>query len=153
MWQLLNLDLIDFQNNLTYLIWFQHSWNQCRWAEISKSTHSHRYAKNYPITWLLFWQLPIDTNFIHFIFQFQQFFGVNARECFHAAAPQQDILGDLIVWWLSPFRLQWTMAEGIVLGSSPANHQPNPQRNKKWNMYPIKQIKICAKYRDMLPRP
>ena len=32
--------------------------------------------------------------------------------------------------------------------------QPNPQRNKKmWKMYAIKQIKICAEYRDMLPRP
>ena len=32
--------------------------------------------------------------------------------------------------------------------------QPNPQRN--WTlkkMYAIKQIKICAEYRDMLPRP
>ena len=33
--------------------------------------------------------------------------------------------------------------------------QPNPQRNKqnKWKMYAIKQIEICAEYRDMLPRP
>ena len=32
--------------------------------------------------------------------------------------------------------------------------QPNPQRNWKLKkMYAIKQIKICAEYRDMLPRP
>ena len=33
--------------------------------------------------------------------------------------------------------------------------QPNPQRKqqKKENVYAIKQIKICAEYRDMLPRP
>ena len=33
--------------------------------------------------------------------------------------------------------------------------QPNPQRNEKKirKMYAIKQIKICAEYRDMLPRP
>ena len=32
--------------------------------------------------------------------------------------------------------------------------QPNPQRKqKKRKMYAIKQIKICAEYRDMLPRP
>ena len=31
--------------------------------------------------------------------------------------------------------------------------QPNPQRNEKRKMYAIKQIKICAEYRDMLPRP
>ena len=33
--------------------------------------------------------------------------------------------------------------------------QPNPQRNEKKirKMYAMKQIKICAEYRDMLPRP
>ena len=32
--------------------------------------------------------------------------------------------------------------------------QPNPQRNEKIRkMYTTKQIKICAEYRDMLPRP
>ena len=31
--------------------------------------------------------------------------------------------------------------------------QPNPHRNKKRKLYAIKQIKICAEYRDMLPRP
>ena len=47
---------------------------------------------------------------------------------------------------------QWQKALCIlaVLQSS----EPNPQRNKKnWKMYAIKQIKICAEYRDMLPRP
>ena len=47
---------------------------------------------------------------------------------------------------------QWQMAlyMMVVLQSS----QPNPYRNKKqWKMYAIKQIKICAEYRDMLPRP
>ena len=29
----------------------------------------------------------------------------------------------------------------------------NPQRNKKIKLYAIKQIKICAEYWDMLPRP
>ena len=31
--------------------------------------------------------------------------------------------------------------------------QPNPQRKEKRKMYAIKQIKIWAEYRDMLPRP
>ena len=47
---------------------------------------------------------------------------------------------------------QWQRALCIlaVLQSS----QQNPQRNEKnRKMYAIKQIKICAKYRDMLPRP
>ena len=47
---------------------------------------------------------------------------------------------------------QWQKALCILaVQQSP---QPNPQRNKRnWKMYAIKQIKICAKYRDMLPRP
>ena len=60
------------------------------------------------------------------------------------------------LWWSddqphSDYNGQWQRALCIlaVLQSS----QPNPQRNKKRKMYAIKQIKICAEYRDMLPRP
>ena len=51
----------------------------------------------------------------------------------------------------SDYNGQWQRALYIlaVLQSS----QPNPQRNEKRKMYAIKQIKICAEYRDMLPRP
>ena len=60
--------------------------------------------------------------------------------------------------WLSDYQLhsdyngQWQrdLCTVAVLQSS----QPNPQRYFKENkMYAIKQIKICAEYRDMLPRP
>ena len=49
----------------------------------------------------------------------------------------------------SDYNRQWQSALCMVavLESS----QPNPQRNKKWKMYALKQIKICAEYRDMLP--
>ena len=52
----------------------------------------------------------------------------------------------------SDYNGQWQRALCIlaVLQSS----QPNPQRNEKnRKMYAIKQIKICAEYQDMLPRP
>ena len=52
----------------------------------------------------------------------------------------------------SDYNGQWQRAlcKLAVLQSS----QPNPQRNEKnRKMYAIKQIKICAEYRDMLPRP
>ena len=52
----------------------------------------------------------------------------------------------------SDYNGQWQRAlcTLAVLQSS----QPNPQRNEKIKkMYAIKQIKICAEYRDMLPRP
>ena len=81
---------------------------------------------------------------------------LNARECFDGpAASQQGMLGALIVWWPASFWLQWTMAEGTVHTGSPAKFQTKP--TEEWikirKMYAIKQIKICAEYRDMLPRP
>ena len=76
-------------------------------------------------------------------------------DCFDgSAAPQQGILGALIVWWPASFWLQWTMAEGTVHTGSPAKFPTKPTEEwKKRKMYAIKQIKICAEYRDMLPRP
>ena len=71
--------------------------------------------------------LPIDTDFIHFIYQFHQSCGINARECLHGpAAPQQGMLGALIVWWPASFWLQWTVAEGTVHDGSPAKFQTKP---------------------------
>ena len=81
---------------------------------------------------------------------------LNARECFDGpAASQQGMLGALIVWWPASFWLQWTMAEGTVHTGSPAKFptKPTEERKKNRKMYAIKQIKICAEYRDMLPRP
>ena len=81
---------------------------------------------------------------------------LNTRECFDwPAAPQQGMLGALIVWWPASFWLQWTMADGTVHTGSPAKFSTKPTEEWKKNrkMYAIKQIKICAEYRDMLPRP
>ena len=79
--------------------------------------------------------------------------------------PENVLMGQLHLskacWelWLSDdqphsdYNGQWQRALCIlaVLQSS----QPNPQRNEIFfrKMYAIKQIKICAEYRDMLPRP
>ena len=51
----------------------------------------------------------------------------------------------------SDYNGQWQRALCVmaVMQSS----QPNPQGIKKRKMYAIKQIKINAEYRDMLPRP
>ena len=79
---------------------------------------------------------------------------LNARECFDGpAASQQGMLGALIVWWPASFWLQWT--EGTVHTDSPEKFPTKPTEEWKKNrkMYAIKQIKICAEYRDMLPRP
>ena len=46
------------------------------------------------------------------------------------------------------------MAEGTVHTGSSAKFPTKPTEEwKKRKMYAIKQIKICAEYRDMLPRP
>ena len=78
--------------------------------------------------------------------------------------PESVLMGQLHIskacWkhWLSDnqphsdYNGQWQRALCLlaVLQSS----QPNPQRNEKnRKMYAIKQINICAEYRDMLPRP
>ena len=77
--------------------------------------------------------------------------------------PQIVLMGQLHLskacWelWLSDdqphsnYNGQWQTVLCIlaVLQSS----QPYTQRNKKRKMYAIKQIKICADYQDMLPRP
>ena len=63
------------------------------------------------------------------------------------------MLGALIVWWPASFWLQWTIAEGTVLTGRPAKFPTKPtEKWKKRKMYAIKQVKICAEYRDMLPR-
>ena len=68
---------------------------------------------------------------------------------------KQGMLKALIVWWPASFWLQWTMAEGTVHTGSPAKFPTKPTEEWKKNrkMYAIKQINICAEYRDMLPRP
>ena len=141
-WQLCDscqiLDLINFQNTLT--------WPNSNTAGISLNSRlkyskiTHRYAaKNSPFTWFLYWKLPTDTDFIHFICQFHQSWGINARECFHGpVAPQPGMLGALIVWWPASFWLQWTMTEGTVHASSPAKFPT--KSTEKW-----KKENVCYK--------
>ena len=41
-------------------------------SRLKYSKITHRYATDYPFTRFLYWELSIDTNFIHFICQFHQ---------------------------------------------------------------------------------
>ena len=55
-------------------------------------------------------------------------------ECFDGpAAPQQGMLGALIVWWPASFWLQWTMAKGTVHTGSPAKFPTKPTEEFKKN--------------------
>ena len=153
MWQLSDSWPNQFQNNLN-LTWPSNTAGISLDSRLEYSKITHRYAKVSPFTWFLCWKLPIDTDFIHFICHFHQ--AVTAWECFdQPAALQQGMLGGLIVWRPASFSLQWTMADGTVHTGSPAKFptKPTDEWKKNRKMYAIKQIKICAEYRDMLPRP
>ena len=118
------LTWLNFQNNQTSNI-----------PEISPdsvlnySKITHRYAKNSPFTWLLYWKLPIDTDFIHFICQFHQSCGINAREFSWASCTSARHAGSFDCLPHSDYNGQWQRALCIlaVLQSS----QPNSQRNKR----------------------
>ena len=81
-WQLCDscqmFHLIDFQNNLT---WPNSNTPEIRLdSRLKYNKMNHRYAKkNSPFTWLLYWKLSIDTDFIHFICQFHVSCGMHAR--------------------------------------------------------------------------
>ena len=92
---------------------------------------------------------------MRFICQFHQSWGINARECFHwLAAPQQGMLGALIVCWPASFWLQWAMVEGTAHDGNLAKFPTKPTEDlKKIGNVCYKQIEICAEYQDMLPRP
>ena len=79
-WQLCDscqiLDLINFQNNLT---WPNSNTSgnsvDCR---LKYSKNTHRYAKDSPFTCFLYWKIPIDTDFIGWICQVHLGFGLSA---------------------------------------------------------------------------
>ena len=75
-WQLCDccqiLDLINFQNKLTWLI--SNTAGISRESRLKYSKLTHSYAKNSPFTWFLNWKLHIDTDSIHFICQFSNAF-------------------------------------------------------------------------------
>ena len=92
--------------------------------------------KTSPFSWFLYFKLPIDIDFIHFICQFHQSCGINAREYFQGQLHFSKVCwpGALIVWWPASFWLQWTMAEGTVHDGSPAQFptKPTEEKTKKW---------------------
>ena len=153
MWQLSNSWPNQFQNNLT---WPSNTAGISLDSRLEYSKITHRYAKVSPFTWFLCWKLPIDTDFIHFICHFHQAVTYVLMGQLHISKASWEL-------WLSEDKphynawLQWTMAEGTVHTDtgSPAKFPNQTHRGMKKfrKMYAIKQIKICAEYRDMLPRP
>ena len=102
-------------------------------------------------TWL--WILSIYP----FICQFCQFHD-NSSSVIITAEPQcltsqQGVLGDSIVFCWSPILITITMVEGNSPSHNCRAPTPHTEDSRNLKMYAIKQIKIDAEYRDMLPRP
>ena len=149
LWQLSNSWPNQFQNNPT---WPSNTAGISLDSRLEYSKITHRYTKVSPLTWFLCWKLPWYRFHPSVIF---------TRLWLKY---QSVLMGQLHLskacWelWLSDdqphsdYNGQWQRALCIleVLQMS----QPNPQRNEQISKrYAIKQIKICAEYRDMLPRP
>ena len=100
--------------------------------------------------------VPTDINFVHFICHFSS---VLWHKCYRVSHPaalhqfMQRMLGDKIVFRDCLIRI--TINRGCSLHRQSWNKIPNPTHRgiENWKMYAIKQIKICAEYRDMLNRP
>ena len=142
-------DLINLQSSLT--------WPNSNTAGISLNSRlkyskiTHRYAKKLSIHFVLVLKTSHCYRF---------YLSISPPV---ALMPENVFMGQFQLskacWelWLSDdqphsdYNGQWQRALCMlaVLQSS----QPNPQRNEKRKMYALKQIKICAEYRDMLPRP
>ena len=110
------------------------------WLRYSKITH--RYAKDSPFTWFLYLKLPIDTDFIHYICQFHQSCGINAREYFKGQLHLSKACWEL---WLSDgqphsdYIGQWQRALCQCMMAVLHSSQPNPQRKRQ------KKENVCYK--------
>ena len=155
MWKLSDYCPNRFQNNLN-LTWPSNTTGISLDSRLEYSKIIHRYAKVSPFTWFLGWKLPIDTDFIHSVCHFHQAVTWMPESVLMGQLHlRQGMLGALIVWWPASFWLQWPMAESTVHTGSPAKFSTKPTEAWRTNrkMYAMKQIKFCAEYRDMLPRP
>ena len=148
------LDPINFQNKLT--------WPNSNTAGISLDSRlkyseiTHRYAKVSPFTWFLYWKLPIDTDFSHFICQFHQFCSINARECFERpAALQQRRAGSFDSLMTSLFRITMDNGRGHCAYWQYCNVPNQTHRGMKsnWKTYAINKLRSLQNNRDMPPRP
>ena len=61
--------------------------------------------------------------------------------------------GDFIVFFWSLILITMTMVEGNRAIAQFRAPTPPTEDFRDWKMHAIKQIKICAEYRDMVPRP
>ena len=111
-------------------------------------------TRHSPFTCLLYWNLLIDTDFIHYICQFHQCCGINARECFPwASCTSAKHAGRLDCLMTSLILITMYNGRGHYMVAVLQSSQRKSQRNEKMENVRYKKTKIRAEYRDMLPRP
>ena len=133
-WQLCDscqiLDLINFQNNLTWPN-YNTSGISLDSTRLKYSKITHKYAKDSPLTLFLYWKLPIDTDFIHFICQFHQSVECKCQRVFWwASCTSARHAGSFDCLMASLILI--TMDNGRGHGACWQSCKvPNPQRNRK----------------------
>ena len=147
MWQLSDSWPNQFQNNLN-LTWPSNTAAISLDSRLEYSKMTHRYAKVSPLTWFSCWKLPIDKDFIHFDCHFHQavrvFWWASCTSARHAGS-FDCLMTSLILITMDNGRGHCAYWQSCKV--------PNQTHRGIRKMYAIKQIKICAEYRDMLPRP
>ena len=146
MWQLSNSWPNQFQNNLT---WPSNTAGISLDSRLEYSKITHRYAKVSSFTWFLCWKLPIDTDSIHSICHFHQ------AVIWWASCTSARHAGNIDCLMISLILITMDNGRGhcAYWQSCKVPNQAHRGMKEFRKMYAIKQIKICAEYRDMLPRP
>ena len=156
-WQLCDscqvLDLIDFQNNLTWQN--SNTAGICLDSRLEYSKITHRYSKRRSIHlvlvlmtfhWYIFHPFYLSISPVLWHKCQRVFAWANCTSTRHAGSfdcPKTS----LILMTIHSGRGHWAWWQSCKVPSQ------THTEIKKWKMYAIKQIKICAEYRDMLPRP
>ena len=140
-WQLCDscqiLDLINFQNN--FKTPNSNTAGISLDSRLKYSKITHRYATKLSIHLVLVPKTSHWYRFHPFYLSISPVLWHKCQRMFHGpVAPQQGMLGALIVWWPASFWLQWTMTEGTVHASSPAKFPT--KSTEEW-----KKEKVCYK--------
>ena len=143
-WQLCHscqiLDLINFQNNLTW----NHSWNQSRfWAEL-QYYHS-QVCKQLSVQFSLVLEAPYWYRFHPFYLSVSPVLWHKCQRVFPFSCTPARHAGRFDFWWPASFWLQWTVAEGNFRGGSLANFPAKPTEE-------LKKENVCNKTNQDLCR-
>ena len=113
--------------------------------------------KTSPFTWFLYFPLiPIDTDFIHLSVNFTSPVTLMPESILKASCTSAKHAGSFNCLMASLILITMDNGRGHCAwwqSCTVPNQTHRGINKKKWKMYAIKQIKICAEYRGMLPRP